>query len=906
MHLNSNLFLMEDRVPLSIAPALPVKELLRIVQDTFNSLVHNLDVLQQQFFLKILTQVREKRFTEIFNENGRLLGDNFWKYKNVSFMYNPKMSIHELFTKRSGITILQTIWNTLKSDSANWFCLINQNTAYVFVLSINNYLLWSPIITGLISHFIASIFLDITLLNRVDDSSRWGLLEEEKSQLLRFFKRWIKKTSYQLNNKEPVVSRFFLQMKSVLIVQKTLLESINRKLVSFHLIKEINDFIIAYDQISKLLNERDCFTIEPSLETSELQIYDSIIENLNLSDYPWVLDIHPLNFIEIMPQIINEAEYRKSGGFYTPIALAESIVTRSFETFISQGLTKPITSLKVFDPAMGTGVLLVFALEWIVSYIMPNSSLNYSFIDLRQNILHSCIYGQDIDKDSVLISSTFLKLFCMHEMGKKEIPLNLSLNDFVSSFVKNINSNKLFPKYDVILSNPPYLAFHSRFTKEFPLKRELKTLRHLIPVFSGKRDNAYLLFLGICLQRLLEPNGVVGFVIDHSFLDLPSYSKIREFLLSNYHVSFILANYSYRKTAIVDLSLLVISQTKNDQQIVWQETLTEEPQKIPKNHFLSQPNFMFRYQKIPSFFSNIQDKSTPLGEIVTATCGLEYGSLLKTHFLSANENGFYACIDGSNGLSQPYFLFWAPGQPNSYVRFDKKYEKHLQDTNQNVSRTKKKVILISGSLERFLTNKIILRQTASKFIATLDERKYLTLRNTHVIYNPNPPYSLFLILGILNSSLGNWIGEYLNIIRKPRDKSSRYPQIRLNDLKKFPIIDINRIDDDSIIPQLETAVRECLKIGESITEALTKLWDIFQDSGVKFAFQRQFLQASFSKNILTRLSSIKQLDKAKIWNTVLQKKLTRLSSQKEEINSIVYELYSINQQDQQFIEDNKQ
>ncbi|MHA2244999.1 MAG: TaqI-like C-terminal specificity domain-containing protein [Candidatus Hodarchaeales archaeon] len=902
--------LLDINIPISIVPALPMQEQFRIVQNTLESLLHKLHSNHQQFFLGMIECSREKKYQEIFTKNGAVKQELFWHYKKISFLYLQKTPIHKLFDKKKSIYILKSIRNELLSDSIDWVCFINEKSIYIFSLSTNHLLIWSPILKGLKELFLASILLDSTILDNLNNTSRWSLIDQIKTQLSRFLKRYFKKNSCNGLKDKSVIQRFTMLMNTFTVIQKCLLENINDILISTS-IEEVRDIKKKYIQIcdisflefiSELENNPSITSLK---EPSKHQVLHRIVQNLTQIDYEWVLDLHPVYFLEIAPQVYTEIEYRDTGEFYTPIALAESITATTLKIFVQQNLVKPITDVKIFDPAMGTGILLVFALEWLTNRMMSDVLIEDSFIDLRRKILNSCLNGNDIDRDSISIGNSFLNLFCMSGLEKPDILLNSFNRDFIEFFITQISTNKPFPKYEIILSNPPFLAFHSRFTKKSPLKKEeLKTLQQLLPVFIGKRDNTYLLFLGICLQYFLNSNGVVGFIIDHSFLDLPSYKKIRHFLLSNYHLHYVLANYSYRKIAVVDLSLLIFShQIGSKQKTIWQETLLELPQQISTNHFLVQPNYMFRYREIPNFLSRLQEKSVPLGKLVKISCGLEYGSLLKTNFLSTHaRDNFYPAIDGSNGLPQPYFLFWVPGLTNSYVRFDKNYEKHLQDTNQNISRSNKRVFMISGSLERFLTPKIILRQTAANFIATFDQNQYLTLRNTHLIYCPEQPYSLESILGILNSSLGNYIGEYYNIIRKPKDKSSRYPQIRLNALKKFPIIDITRIDDDSIIQQLETAVRECLKIGESITEALTELWDIFQDSGFEFTFQRQFLKVCLSKNILESFSSEKQLDEVKIWKTVLQKKLSRLSSQKNEIDSIVYKLYNITRTDQQFIE----
>ncbi len=855
-------------VPFSLTPVLPIVIQLRIIQSVFD-VFENLEASNQKSILRIISQVKQNKFEEIL-ATLEPIGNNLWIFRNLCFIYNPKMIVKDLFVEEKGLVILKTVKKTLLLKHIEWVCLINQETIYMFSLSSNGFLLWSPILQGTDPYFIASILSDNSILDSIDDSWREGFLEEKKSQLLNSVNKEFKENLQTLENCENFVSYFHLLMLNHLETQEKLLQSINKELTSF---------------------------------STGSKTWKEIFGNFSLTEQYWILDVPLILFLEIIPQIRGKSDHQKFGKFYTPITLAESIVTHSFETYIDQGLTKPITSLKVFDPAMGTGILLMFAIEWLVNFMLSNTSHNDSFINLRRKITCSCINGVDIDDDSISICKNFLSSFYLLEMEKKELRLGLEQKDFIDSFVTGLKFKQTFPKFDVILSNPPYLAFHSRFTKNFSSKVELQTLRQLIPVFSGKRDNTYLIFLGICLQQFLSPKGVVGFVIDHSFLDLPSYKNIREYLLSNYQIGFILANYSYRRIAIVDLSLLVLRNTQNNQAIVWQENFNEDPQKVPKEYFYSQPNFIFRYRETPSFLAYFDDVTIPLGNIASTSCGLEYGGLLKTHFLSSDANeGFYKCIDGSNGLSQSYILFWISSQQNSFVRFDKEYEKSLQDSKQNISRTKKKVILISGNLERFLTDKIILRQTAPKFIATIDNHKYLTLRNTHLIYDPKPPYSLFLILGILCSSLGNWIGERFNIIRKPRKESSRYPQIRLNDLKKFPIININQIHDNSMVTQVEEAVGECLKIGESITRTLTSLWVIFQEVGVVFTSQRQFLRICFSGDLLTRLPLKNQYQKAEGLDEYLHEELARLSAKRKEIDSIVFKLYNINQQDQREIE----
>ncbi|UCG01110.1 MAG: N-6 DNA methylase [Candidatus Heimdallarchaeota archaeon] len=885
------------QIPFSLIPCLPYTEQFTIIQSVLNTL-EKMETSDQRIFLRIISHVREKRFEEILSTI-KPLGENIWKHHNLCFIYNPKMFIHDLFMEKKGLPVLKEVKKNLQSKCIKWVCLINQETIYLFTLSSNGFLLWSPILQGITPYFLASILSDISILDSIDDLWRYNHLEKEKSQLLNFINKEFNRNLHNLENTESIISYYLYLISTLLKTKEKLITRITKELKSSPSSDHFKDLLRIRFLIQKIFTQDEDRFLESFLEPSEIKAWKEIFRNFSFIEHHWILDIPHILFLEILPYVKSNGDLQEFGEFYTPIALAEAIISRSFDTYIEKGLTKPITSLRVFDPAMGSGILLVFAMEKLVNFMISNTTQDDSFINLRRQVLKSCIQGVDIDRNSVSLCKIFLNTFYLLERENEELELGLEQKDFIGSFISHMKIKKPFPKFDIILSNPPYLAFHSRFRKKSPSKKELEILRKFIPVFSGKRDNTYLIFLGICLQQYLAPKGVVGFVIDHSFLDLPSYDKIREHLHLNYHISFILANYNYRKTAVVDLSLIVIQNTHNDLPTLWQETIFDVPQKISKEYFISQPNFIFRYKENISFLSHLNDTTIPLGSITSTSCGLEYGGLLRTHFLSSDaKEGFYKCIDGSNGLSRPYTLFWTHGLQNSYVRFDKEYEKRLQETNQDVSRTNKKVILISGKLERFLKDKIILRQTSPRFIGTLDKQKYLTLRNTHLIYDPKPPYSLYFILGILCSSLGNWIGEYFNIIRKPRKKSSRYPQIRLNDLKKFPIIDITQFTNNLMVNQVEIAVRECLDIGESITSVLNSLWVIFQEIGISYNSQRQFLRACFSGDILTHFTAKTQEEKVNHWLQFLCNELSKLSFKKKEIDSIVLKLYNINQKDQ--------
>ncbi|UCE14705.1 MAG: hypothetical protein JSV04_05865, partial [Candidatus Heimdallarchaeota archaeon] len=71
---------------------------------------------------------------------------------------------------------------------------------------------------------------------------------------------------------------------------------------------------------------------------------------------------------------------------------------------------------------------------------------------------------------------------------------------------------------------------------------------------------------------------------------------------------------------------------------------------------------------------------------------------------------------------------------------------------------------------------------------------------------------------------------------------------------------------------------------------------------LKFTSQRHFLRTCFDRD-LTSLSSSKQREEALKWIRKLQDILNNMRSQKETINSLVYKLYKVQEEDFHLIEE---
>lgn len=896
---------MDQKIPSSILPALSIQHQVRIIENWLISLTKDPALHKKNKVDDVIAQIRKNDYNFLFKDKHLEKDYSYWEGNNTVIINKKDLKVSDLFNKN--INFIQTIRKLTKER--HWVIILAFDEAMIFSLSRNHFLTWSTILPCLKDIFLTSIILEGKLQKKNTEETEWQLFNTWKKKIITIFNELYSKNvlkGLKIHDFQSFYLSFYQSM--VKISQKTIKSMYeSRFLTNFNNIKDLENLKKKSFSIhisSFIRNKLKKISLDDSSNPIIKQLSEILLSKLTNIELSWIYNTSPLLYLEIFSIIITkEHSVKDSGIYYTPAHLAELLTHNSMESYFSFKKRTKALNIRLFDPAMGTGIFIIFALEWLVNFSLEDVSIEESFLNLRKRFFLNNLYGSEIDKIALATGTYIISIFCNLSPNIIKNNQNYSVSDFVENSIKFIKDKIIIRKFDIIIANPPYLAFHSRFTKKVISNEAIISLKRILPEFYGKRDNLYLIFMGFCLKYYLKsPEGVLGLVIDHSFLDLPTYSQIRQHILHTYFLKYILKDYSYSQAA-VDLSLLIISSEQNsNKNTLWQKNLLDDPLQIPSSYFYSNYSSSFNYRPIPKFISRILTKTINLGELATLSCGLEYGALLKTDFLSSTKKNrtWFRVIDGSNGIPDQYILFWVDGFYNSYVRFDKNFEEHLIETKQNISKTGKKVLLIPGELERFLNPKIILRQTANRFIATVDDQKFLSLRNTHLIYSVKQPYSVYSVLGILNSSFGNWIGEYMNIIRK--GGKNRYPQIRLNSLKKFPLVKINTKNENLLIRKIENLAIQCTQIGQEIEKNLTRLWEIKQVSKPKkYTNQRQFLKQYFHEDSLVPLLSQRDYEEEKIDLISLNNNFNELQQLKRDMNVLIFKLYGISDREQKKI-----
>jgi len=133
----------------------------------------------------------------------------------------------------------------------------------------------------------------------------------------------------------------------------------------------------------------------------------------------------------IDPEILGKAfealmasgERKKSGAFYTPQSLVESLADHALQSAVEQSSDGSrldrLRALKILDPACGSGAFLVHLLER-VSTLRRQSGDEGSIADIRRRVLSSSIFGVDLNPMAVWLCELRLWLSIVIESDESD------------------------------------------------------------------------------------------------------------------------------------------------------------------------------------------------------------------------------------------------------------------------------------------------------------------------------------------------------------------------------------------------------------------------------------------------------------------------------------------------------
>jgi hypothetical protein len=163
--------------------------------------------------------------------------------------------------------------------------------------------------------------------------------------------------------------------------------------------------------------------------------------------------------------------------------------------------------IKILDPAIGDGELIISLLFSLKNFITPNIK----------------IYILGFETNNAVIKNTKKRIL----INFPDVDIEIKNIDFIEFALNNIISNNLFMSsnedelFDYIIANPPYVRTQILGTKK---AQDLAKKFNL----SGRVDLYYAFF--VISSKILKENGIAGFITSNKFMTIKSGIVVRECL----------------------------------------------------------------------------------------------------------------------------------------------------------------------------------------------------------------------------------------------------------------------------------------------------------------------------------------------------------------------------------------
>jgi hypothetical protein len=244
---------------------------------------------------------------------------------------------------------------------------------------------------------------------------------------------------------------------------------------------------------------------------------------------------------------------RRSGSHYTPALLSRAVITRALGPLLDGAPSSVVLSLRVCDPAMGSGAFLVEAANFLADRLAEawkreargaeaDDRLTPRRAALRA-VVSECLYGVDLDPIAVdLARWSLARLAWTGDEAPRDLSPHLRCGDALVGRATPRDAPGPLPHegfdwptafgdvlsgrggFDACLGNPPWVAYAGRAAQ--PLDPRLAGYYERVnPAFHGYRT-----LHGLFIRRAAElarGGGRLGLVVPTSVADLDGYAPTR-------------------------------------------------------------------------------------------------------------------------------------------------------------------------------------------------------------------------------------------------------------------------------------------------------------------------------------------------------------------------------------------
>ena len=583
-----------------------------------------------------------------------------------------------------------------------------------------------------------------------------------------------------------------------------------------------------------------------------------------------------------------------------------------------------LKSLKILDPACGSGAFLNQALEFLIneheqidSYRRELEQDSLGLYDITKSILENNLYGVDINEEAVEIAKLSLWIRTA-ERGRKLSDLssnikcgNSLIDDPSVAGDKAFNWVKEFPQvfkttspsipllakerevkgeveivdggFDVVIGNPPYISM------EDMLDNQKEFFNKIFLALERKYDSSIVFILSGL--KLLRKEGYLSYISSISWQTGENFKKLRKQLLSEYCVNRIInLPFNVFKDAYVDTGIYFISNKEQNEFYQIYE--------YPKNETISFIDNN-RLNKIIKPDMNDDDcKFFASSSVITLRDKFQNNSFLTFGDISISTQGLAGnkfIVFKESALN--YIQYLVEGQGYRYEL--------IIDELAYTDMTDYQSLIKYYTSPRIFIRRIINRQ--DRLMASYCDYDLITKKDLNPFIITDKRFYTKFILALLNSTLISYL--YLN--QSTIAKKDDFRQTTLAELRKLPIpftensrqlIIANNADlimeQSKLIRERQSTFLSRIQSNFTIDKPSNKLKEFYN-----YDFKTFLSELKKKKITLT----LKQQDEWEQYFNEYKTEINKLQQQinqtDKEIDQLVYKLYGLTEDEIKIVEE---
>lgn len=608
---------------------------------------------------------------------------------------------------------------------------------------------------------------------------------------------------------------------------------------------------VAFVHLSEIILEKKYkeSTIKSGVDTNGTnvlkKIYPYIFENRIAKEYPISENLYKEIYTSLNGELARDligrlyedcftnSKKKDIGQFYTRSSKVIDYMLDSISYTRENTVNK-----KIIDPATGSGLFLINAFNRLRDYMENN---NFTQEDIIEQMTNN-YYAVDIDPFACYLTEINLLIEIMdlaiesyiHNKDFKINKIKTYIGDFVKvpdaleqialTSVKDINifeenaeldalkslRGEFKDGFDYVISNPPYVTMYGRRSRNMTEdKREYFNINYDF-VINGKGNNKFNIIMFFIERsiKMINDGQKICLIVDMAIFET-AFKDIRKYILETCIIESLTVDLKeFEDVASGQVVINLIKESSKDKRdnntVKWIVGFNEEVFEIKqltwynsKNEYkFSKPLVGYESKIISSMEKHpVLHKFFPNKQLRTC-CALtgrtEDFMTTEEEFTNDREDLIFPYLEGAKGLS--YKL--GPLTHKRYLRYDydlqqKISEEFKEELTKLGVKNKKRIAL--GDRECYLAPKIFIRQSATELIASYTENKFASNNSMYILTNKIDTEENKQLLKYVTGLLNSdLLTYYAKKKRIIRMGKGKTPQIKTSDLQKLPL----NISDD--------------------------------------------------------------------------------------------------------------